>query len=144
MCSTRGCNRPTPGQLLSRSSGPGHWSQCVAHANLVPQHYFLSPYFSSSLYLTQKEEKLLKWSGLGLKSWVLSFAEILAHELAYWAIVLINSNLLPKPGNRRITGSWCKKGLLRLSNRAPTFHRWGTLKSLSTWACVLSYTQLPS
>lgn len=84
MCSTRGCKRPTPGQLHSRSPGAGHRSHCVAHANLVPQHYFLSPFFSSSLFLTQEEvEKLLKSGGLGLKSWVLSFAVTLAHELAF-------------------------------------------------------------
>lgn len=51
---------------------------CVAPADLVRQRYFLSLFFSSSLFKTQEEvKKLLESGGLGLKSW-------LCHLLRHW------------------------------------------------------------
>lgn len=72
MCSTRGCNRPTPSHLLSRKPWPLVIGlACVSHPDLVPQQYFSASFFSFSLFPTQEEvEQLLESGGLGLKSWL--------------------------------------------------------------------------
>lgn len=113
--STRGCNRPTPGQrqLPHQNSwaldiGPSS----VAHTDLVGQRYAPSLCFSSSLFQTQEEvERLLKSGALGLKSWLCHFAETLANEFASSAIVLTMGNFFPKLGNHRNIDSLCKKDL---------------------------------
>lgn len=134
MYSTRGGNRPTPASSAAEVLSPGHGSYLW-----FTQQYFLSLCFSSSFPIPRGSREAFGVRGTWIKILVLSYAETLAHELAFWAVVLIIGNFFSKPRNHRIIDSWRNKGLLRLSSRAPTFNRWGMLKprldhSPSLWA----------